>query len=128
MDSNSWRAKGPSDLRKDGGIMLSGPAAPLLFAFLMAGKNSPIWSGAQLSLSADGALSCLLKWRLRSWSAFDMLSLLTLAYCFMKMLGLALMLVILWPFCGMAPFGEFSSGVPFKPWMTFHIFVHLSST
>ena len=28
MDSNSWRAKGPSDLRNEGG-MLSGPAAPL---------------------------------------------------------------------------------------------------
>ena len=35
MDSNSWRAKGPSDLRNEGGI-LSGPAAPLPFIFLMA--------------------------------------------------------------------------------------------
>ena len=32
MESNSWRAKGPSDLRNVGG-MLSGPAAPSRFIF-----------------------------------------------------------------------------------------------
>ena len=41
MDSNSWRAKGPSDLRNEGG-MLSGPAAFLPFIFLMADSNSSI--------------------------------------------------------------------------------------
>ena len=39
MDSNSWRGKGQSDLRNEGGI-LSGPAAPLRFIFLMANSNS----------------------------------------------------------------------------------------
>lgn len=32
MESSSWRAKEPSDLRNVGG-MLSGPAAPLHFIF-----------------------------------------------------------------------------------------------
>ena len=32
MDNNSWRAKGPSDLRNEGGI-LSGPALPYLSSF-----------------------------------------------------------------------------------------------
>ena len=32
MESNSWRAKGPSDLRNVGG-MSSGPTAPLRFIF-----------------------------------------------------------------------------------------------
>ena len=41
MDSNSWRVKGLSDLRNEGG-MLSGPSAPLSFIFLMADSNSPI--------------------------------------------------------------------------------------
>ena len=41
MDSNSWRAKGPSDLKNESG-MLSGSAAPLLFIFLMGDSNSPI--------------------------------------------------------------------------------------
>ena len=41
MDSNSWRAKGPGDLRNEGG-MLSGSAASLPFIFLMADSNSPI--------------------------------------------------------------------------------------
>ena len=77
MDSNSWTAKRPNDLRKDGG-MSSGPTAPLLFIYLMAANDSHIWSGTQLSSSIDGASSCFLKWRLRSQSAFDMLSLLTL--------------------------------------------------
>ena len=40
-DSNSWRTKGPSDLRKDG-AKLSGSATPLLFIFLMADNNSSI--------------------------------------------------------------------------------------
>ena len=40
MDSNSWRAKGPSDLRNDGG-MLSGSAVPLHFIFLMADNYDP---------------------------------------------------------------------------------------
>ena len=34
MDSNSYRAKEPSDLRENGGI-LSGPPFPLPFIFLM---------------------------------------------------------------------------------------------
>ena len=45
MDSISWRTKRTSDLRNKG-VMLSGPAAPLPFIFLMADNNSPIWSGA----------------------------------------------------------------------------------
>ena len=45
MDSISWRTKRTSDLRNEGG-MLSGPAAPLPFIFLMADNNSPIWSVA----------------------------------------------------------------------------------
>ena len=38
MDNNAWRAKGPCDLWKDGGT-LPGPAAPILFVFLMAVNN-----------------------------------------------------------------------------------------
>ena len=41
MDSISWRAKGLSGLRNEGG-MLSVPAAPSHFIFLMADNNSPI--------------------------------------------------------------------------------------
>ena len=41
MDSNTWRANGPSDLRNEGG-MLRGPAAPLQSIILMADSNSPI--------------------------------------------------------------------------------------
>ena len=41
MHSNSWRAKGPSDLRNEGG-MLSEPAARLPFIFLIVDYNSPI--------------------------------------------------------------------------------------
>ena len=41
MDSKSWKAKGPSDLRNEG-RMLSRPAAPLHLIFLMADSNSPI--------------------------------------------------------------------------------------
>ena len=41
LGSNSWRAKGRSDLRNEGG-MLSGPAAPLPFIFLIADCNLPI--------------------------------------------------------------------------------------
>ena len=52
MDSNSWGAKGPIGLRKDGGI-LSGPAVPLHFIILMVDNNLSIWSGAQLSLLTD---------------------------------------------------------------------------
>ena len=40
MDSNSWRAKVPNDLRNEGG-MFSGPAAPLPFIFFMANINPP---------------------------------------------------------------------------------------
>lgn len=40
IDSISWRVTGPSDL-KNKGEMLSGPAAPLYFMFLMADSNSP---------------------------------------------------------------------------------------
>ena len=49
MDNNSWRAKGPSDLRNEGGI-LSGPAAPLRFIFLIADCDSLIRSGAELQI------------------------------------------------------------------------------
>ena len=63
MDSNSWRAKGPSDLRNEGG-MLSGPAAFLPFIFLMADSNSSIWSGAQLLSSTEDALRQFLSWLL----------------------------------------------------------------
>ena len=41
VDSNSWRAKGLSDLRKEGG-MLSEPATPLHFIFCVADNNSAI--------------------------------------------------------------------------------------
>ena len=78
IDSNSCRAKGPSDLRNDGG-MLSGPAALLPFIFLMADSNSPISIGAQLLLSTDGALIPFLNCWLMSRSKCDILSLLTLA-------------------------------------------------
>ena len=49
MENNSWRAKGPSDLRNESGI-LSGPAAPLPFIFLMAVCSLLIRSGVHLSL------------------------------------------------------------------------------
>ena len=38
MDSNSWRGKGPSDLRNEG-RMFSGSAASWHFIFLMADSN-----------------------------------------------------------------------------------------
>ena len=41
MDIISWRVKGLSNLKNEGG-MLSGPSAPLPFIFLMADINSPI--------------------------------------------------------------------------------------
>ena len=78
MDNNSWRAKGLSDLRNEGGI-LSGSAAPLPFIFLIADCNSLIRSGAQLSSSADGTLIRFLNCRLLSQSDCDILNLLTLA-------------------------------------------------
>ena len=73
MDNNSWRAKGPSDLINEGG-MLSGPVAPFSFIFLMTDSNSPIRSGAQLSSSTDGALRRFLNCRLISRSDCDILS------------------------------------------------------
>ena len=78
MDNNSWRAKGPSDLRNEGGI-LSGPAAPLPFIFLMADCSLLIRIGAQLSSSADITLMLFLNCRLMSRSDCNILSLLTLA-------------------------------------------------
>ena len=78
MDNNSWRAKGPSDLRNEGGI-LSGQAAALPFIFLIADCSSLIRSGAQFSSSADGTLMHFLNFRLVSRSDCDILSLLTLA-------------------------------------------------
>ena len=78
MDNNSWTAKGPSDLRNEGGI-LSGLAASLPFIFLIADCNSLIRSGAQLSSSTDGVLIRFLTCRLVSRSDCDILSLLTLA-------------------------------------------------
>ena len=50
MENNSWRAKGLGDLRNESGI-LSGPAAPLPFIFLMADCSLLIRSGVHLSLS-----------------------------------------------------------------------------
>ena len=41
IERNSWWSKGPSDLRNEGG-MLSGPATPLHFIFLIVDSNSPI--------------------------------------------------------------------------------------
>ena len=78
MDKNSWRAKGPSDLRNEDG-MLPGSAAPLPSIFLIADCNSPIKSGVQLSSSTDGALVRFLNCQLVSRSDCDILSLLTLA-------------------------------------------------
>ena len=78
VNSNSWRTKGPSHLRYEAG-MLSKPVAPLSFTFLMADSSSPIWNRAQLSSSTDGALRRFLNCRLRSWSARDLLSLLTIS-------------------------------------------------
>ena len=78
IDNNSWRAKGPSDFRNEGGILL-GPAAPLPFIFLIADCSSLIRSGARLSSSADGTLIRFLNCRLVSRSDCDILSLLTLA-------------------------------------------------
>ena len=54
MNNNSRRAKGPSDLRNEGG-MLSGLATPLPFIFLIVDCNSFIRNGAQLSSLADDA-------------------------------------------------------------------------
>ena len=122
MDSNSRRAKWPSDLRNEGG-MLSGPGAPLPFIFLMANSNSPIWSRVQLSLSTDGALKCFLNCWLRYHSPCNILSLLTLAWWFMNMLALDLMSVMVQPSWDITLFGKLASGVPFRPWMTFQIFV-----
>ena len=78
MESNSWRAKGPSNLRNERGI-LSGPAVPLPFIFLMVDCSSLIRIGVQLSSSADGTLILFLNCRLMSRSDYDILSLLTLA-------------------------------------------------
>ena len=81
------RTKGPSHLRNEAGI-LSRPAAPLSFTFLMADTSSPIWNGAQLSSSTDGALRRFLNCWLRSWSARDLLSLLTIScYFFFPSMG-----------------------------------------
>ena len=63
MDNNSWRTKGPSDLRNEDG-MLSGPAAPLHFIFLMADCDLSIRSGTELSMSTDGVLRRFLNCRL----------------------------------------------------------------
>ena len=78
MDNNSWRAKGPSDLKNEGGTF-SGPAAPLLSSFLMTDCRLLIRSGAQLSSSADGIFIFFLNCRFMSRSDCDILSLLTLA-------------------------------------------------
>ena len=75
MDSNSWRAKGLSDLRNES-RMLSRPAAPF---FLIADCNSPIRSGAQLPSSTNGTLRRSLNFRLMSRLDCDFLSLMTLA-------------------------------------------------
>ena len=78
MDSNSLRAKEPSDLRNEGGILF-GPTAPLPFIFVMADCSSLIRIGAQVSSSADGTLIFFLNCRLMSRSDCVILSLLTLA-------------------------------------------------
>ena len=78
MNNNSWRrTKGPSDLRNVDG-MLSGPAAPLHFIFLMADCNLSIRSGTEVSVATDGALQRFLNCRLVSRLDCDILSLLTL--------------------------------------------------
>ena len=119
--------------------MLSGPAASLPFIFLMADSNSPIWSGAQLSLWKDGPSRRFLNCWLRSWSACDMLSSLTPAYLFMKTFVVVYeevgfrfdvsdIATVMWLSCDclscnwLSLFGELASGVPFRPWMTFYIF------
>ena len=78
LDNNSWRAKGSSDLRNEGGV-LSGPAAPLPFIFLIADCSLLIRSGAQLSSSVVSTLIHFLNCRLVSWLDCDILILLTLA-------------------------------------------------
>ena len=52
MESSSWRATGPSDLRNVGG-MLSGPAAPFHFIFWITNKSSDMLMEVQLLLSTD---------------------------------------------------------------------------
>ena len=87
MDNNSWREKGPRDLRNKGGI-LSGQANALPFIFLIADCSSLIRSGAQLSSSADGTLMHFLNFRLVSRSDSDILSFLTLVKWLMNTLAL----------------------------------------
>ena len=53
---------------------------------------------------------------LLTWWARDMLSLLTLAYLFMNSLFLDFMSVML------RPSWDIDTGLPFRPWMTFHVF------
>ena len=88
----------------------------------MPDSNSCIWSGVQLSSSTDGALRNLLNCWMRYRSVHDMLSLLTQAYWFMNMLALGLMLAMVQLLQDITSFGEVASGVPFRPWMTFHMF------
>ena len=114
MDNSSWRANWPSHLRNEGG-MLSGPAAPLPFIFLMADCNSPIRSGAQLLLSTDGVLRCFLYCPLMPWLDCDIVSLLTLAQWFMKTLALDLISVMVRQLWDVASLGQLASGVPLRP-------------
>ena len=120
MDGNSWRAKGRSDLRNEGGI-LSGPAAPLPFIFLMADCSSLIRIDAQLSSSADGTLMLFLTCWLMSRLDCDILSLLTLALWLMKTLAVDLVSVIVRPLWDIVSLGELGPGVPLSPWITFHM-------
>ena len=120
MDNNSWRAKGRSDLRNEGGI-LSGPAASLPFIFLIADCNLLIRSGAQLLSSNDGTFKCFLNCRLVSWSDCDILSSLSLTYWLMKTLALDLISVMVRPLWDIALLGELASGVPLRRWITFHM-------
>ena len=113
MDNNSWRARGPSALRNEGG-MLSRPAAPLPFILFMADCSSSIRVGGQLLSSTDGAWRHFLNRRLISRSDRDMLSLLTLAWRLMNMLDLDLGSVIVRPLSNIASLGEFASGVPLR--------------
>ena len=72
MKSNSWTAKGSSDLRNFG-AMLSGCC-----------WSSGMLMEVQFSLSMDEVLRRFLRKRLRSWSSFVMWSLLTLPYWLMN--------------------------------------------
>ena len=116
MDSNYWRGKEPSDWRNDGGI-LSGPSAPFHFIFLMADNNSSIWSGSFI----------ISRWCIELFFELTVEVLISLWHVKFANPGHSgvwkyLLLVMVWWLLDIASFGELVSGVPFRPWMTCHIF------